>query len=179
MAYFHISWVLKLLTSHKCHCSYLVQICDSNHAHFLMSFRWSQLLANGRPYRARNGGPTWPEHHFLIPICAKEERNGPPRGFLQLSPETAMPFAPFGCTTPPPPPPPPPHPHPPPRPPHHHPTNPTRIHICRNLLVLKTDYRDGPQLAPPGRPCTCLPPSLLELSKWGEIRVVLQHAGDA
>jgi len=38
---------------------------------------------------------------------------------------------------------------------------------------------DGPQVAPPGLPCACLPPSLLELPEWGEIRVVLQHAGDA
>jgi len=44
---------------------------------------------------------------------------------------------------------------------------------------IETDYRDDPQLALPGLPCACLPPSHLELPKWGEIRVMLQHAGDA
>jgi len=71
VAYFHFMWVLKLLTSHKCHSSHPVQICHSNCTHFLTSFQWSPLLANGHHYRlrksftARIGGPTWPEDCFL------------------------------------------------------------------------------------------------------------------
>ena len=34
---FHFRWVLKLLTSHKCHCSHPVHICD--HTHCLTSFQ--------------------------------------------------------------------------------------------------------------------------------------------
>ena len=30
---FPLHRVLKLLSSHKCHCSHPVQICDSNHTH--------------------------------------------------------------------------------------------------------------------------------------------------
>ena len=44
---------MKLLTSHKCHCSHLVLIWDSSHSHSLTSLQWSRLLANGCPYRKR------------------------------------------------------------------------------------------------------------------------------
>jgi len=43
---------------------------------------------------------------FFMPICAKEERRGPPsvdKEFLKLNPDKAMLFAPFGCPHPPPP----------------------------------------------------------------------------
>ena len=53
-----------------------------------------------RPYMARTS--------FSSPHLCKGGENGPPRGFLQLSPETAMLFSamlfsPFGCTHPSPP----------------------------------------------------------------------------
>jgi len=51
--YFHFRWLLKLLTSHKCHCSLPVHIRDSSHTHCLTSLQESRLLANGRPYRPR------------------------------------------------------------------------------------------------------------------------------
>jgi len=37
--HFHFRWVLKLLTSHRSHCSQPVHICDSNHTHCLMSLQ--------------------------------------------------------------------------------------------------------------------------------------------
>ena len=65
--YFHFTWVLKLLTSHK----YQLQpSCTHYHAHLLMSF---------------NGHGSWPiiacadrKESFIDPIPTKEERNHPP-----------------------------------------------------------------------------------------------------
>ena len=54
-----------------------------------------------KSFTATNGGSAWPEDR----ICIKQERNAhslQTKGFLQLSPEAAMLFAPFGCTHPPP-----------------------------------------------------------------------------
>ena len=42
---------------------------------------------------ARNGGPTWPEDHFLSPFVHMRREMAHPgmtKGFLQLSPEAAM-----------------------------------------------------------------------------------------
>ena len=36
----------------------------------------------------------WPEDHFLEPICAKKDGNGPPSADQMLSPEAAMLFVP-------------------------------------------------------------------------------------
>jgi len=91
LPYFHIMWVLKLLTSHKCHCSHPVHIRDSNHTHCLTSLQKSQLLANGRPNRARKylhcqkWRPYTARRPFSKLICAKEERNGPPSANQGLS----------------------------------------------------------------------------------------------
>jgi len=55
-------------------------------------------------FTAWNGGPTQPEGYFLSPFVQRREMAKPVlmKGFLQLSPEAAMWFAPFMCTHPPP-----------------------------------------------------------------------------
>ena len=79
--YSHFMWVLKLLTSHKYHCSHPVQIQGSNHTHFLTSF-WLQLHSHGcwpiatstdreKSFTARNGDTTCPENCFLKPFVQK------------------------------------------------------------------------------------------------------------
>jgi len=63
--------------------SHPVQICYSNHTHFLMSFNshasWPMVTPTDQEkcFTARNENPMWPEE-FSKPICAMEERNGPP-----------------------------------------------------------------------------------------------------
>ena len=44
-------------------------------------------------FTARDGGPTWPEDHFVSPFMQKRGGTAhpvPTTGFLQLSPEAAM-----------------------------------------------------------------------------------------
>jgi len=44
-------------------------------------------------FTARNGGPTWPEDHFLSPFVQRRREMAHPvltKGFLQLSPQAAM-----------------------------------------------------------------------------------------
>ena len=58
---------------------------------------------------AGNGGPTRQDSYFLSPYMPKTAEMAlpvPTKTFLSRSPDTAMLFAPFGCTHPPPPAPP-------------------------------------------------------------------------
>ena len=58
---------------------------------------------------AGNGGPTRQDSYFLSPFMPKTAEMAlpvPTKTFLSRSPDTAMLFAPFGCTHPPPPAPP-------------------------------------------------------------------------
>jgi len=88
--YFHFRWVLKLLTSHKCRYSHPVQIHDSNHTCFLISFSryssWPMVTPTERENRflARNGGPTWPEDLFLSQFVQRRSKMAHP-GQLHLS----------------------------------------------------------------------------------------------
>ena len=55
---------------------------------------------------AGNGGPTKPDGYFLTPFMPKTMEMAlpvPNKTFLPRSPDTAMLFAPSGCTHPPPP----------------------------------------------------------------------------
>jgi len=63
--------ILKLLTSHKYHCSHTVQFCNTNHTCFL----W--LSSNGHPYRfhCQKWRLYMARKLFSKPIHAKEERN--------------------------------------------------------------------------------------------------------
>ena len=88
--YFHFRWVLKLLTSHKCHCchpvhSWLKPHPLPNELSIVMALgQWLHLQSEKelhclkwRPYMARRP--------FSKPIFAKEERAGPPSADQGLS----------------------------------------------------------------------------------------------
>ena len=48
-----------------------------------------------KSFTARNGGPAWPEDHFLSPFVQRRREMAnpvPTKGFPQLSPEEAMLF---------------------------------------------------------------------------------------
>ena len=50
-----------------------------------------------KSFTARNGGPIWPEDRFLSPLVQRKREMAHPvltKGFLQLSQEAAMLFAP-------------------------------------------------------------------------------------
>jgi len=58
-----------------------------------------------KPYPLSNGGPTWPEDHFLSPFLQRRKEMANPvltKSFLQLSPEAAMLPGPRVETRPPP-----------------------------------------------------------------------------
>ena len=94
--YFHFTWVLKLLSSHKCYCSHPLEICDSNHTHFLSAFNSHSslpMVGTTDQEKSRNGGPTWPEDCFLSPFVQRRRATAhpvPTKGLPQLSPQAAM-----------------------------------------------------------------------------------------
>ena len=96
--WFNFTWVLKLLTSHKCHCSHLVQFVTQTTPTFWRAFNsyssWLIVTPTDweESFTARNGGPTWPECCFLSPFVQRRRKwptQCQPR-LLQLSPEAAM-----------------------------------------------------------------------------------------
>ena len=93
--YFHFRWVLKLLNSHKCHCSHPVHIHDSNHTHCLRHGSWPIFAPTEweNSFTARSGGPARPEDSFLSQFMQRRRETAHPvltKGFLQLSLEAAV-----------------------------------------------------------------------------------------
>ena len=87
--WFNFTWVLKLLTSHKCHCSHLVQFVTQTTPTFWRAFNsyssWLIVTPTDweESFTARNGGPTWPECCFLSPFVLRR-REIANQGLVQL-----------------------------------------------------------------------------------------------